>query len=366
MTSRSCVTALALCGIVVGCATTSSLVRERAFGEAAWRRVVTAAGVDPENAVYPFGTTPEMVEWAHSKVDRYTTLVPSQRLVMLQAAMFNPSEFTFDYDEALTLTASEAFNARRGNCLSFTVLFVAMARELGMPAFLVVVDRVPEVQKDQNVVVVNRHVVAGYVETAKMHLYDFYENSEKPMVHRRVVDDVVASAMYHTNLGADGLRSGDLGKARRNLDIATSIAPEWPPGWINLGVTLARDGDRDAAMAAYQTALEMDPGNPSALTNMAIVYRKLGQEEAARDALRAAAEGPSSPFTLIALADAEMTQGNLREARRYLQRARRSYGREPDVYDALSRLARRSGNQGKAERYSQRAVELRSAAVPDA
>jgi Flp pilus assembly protein TadD len=358
--------ALAFSALLVGCVTTASQNRERAFGDTAWRRVVAEAGVDPDAAVYPFETTPEMVRWAHEKVDRYTTLVPSQRLVMLQAAMFNPSEFTFDYDETLTLTAAEAFDARRGNCLSFTVLFVAMSRELGMPAFLVLVDRLPEVQKDQNVVVVNRHVVAGYVETGKMHLYDFYESSETPLVHRRVVDDVTASAMYHTNLGADGLRSGDLDKALRNLDIATTIAPEWPPGWINLGVALVREGRRDAAMDAYRTALEMEPGNPSALTNMAIVYRKMGQEEAARDALRAAAEGPSSPFTLIALADAEMTQGNLRDARRYLQRARRSYGREPDVYDALSRLARRSGQHRKAQEFEQRASELRAAADSDA
>ena len=319
-----------------------------------------AAGVDPDEVVYPFNATEEMARWAHQKVDRYTTLVPSQRLVLLQAAMFERSEFSFAYDENLTLTATEAFRRRRGNCLSFTALFVALSRELGMPTFLVLVDRVPEIQKDQNVVVVNRHVVAGYLETGQMHLYDFYESSEQPLVRRRIVDDVTASAMFHTNLGADALRGGRNDDARRHLDIATAIAPHWAPGWINLGVVRSRLGQRQAALEAYQAALELDPGNPSALTNMAILYRREGRDEAARDALRAAAEGPSSPFTLIALADAEMSQGDLRQARRYLQRARRSYGGEPDVYDALARLERRRGNEGRAERYEQRASELRT------
>ena len=35
------------------------------------------------------------------------------------------------YDE-ITRTASETFRARRGNCLSFSNMFVAMARDVGL------------------------------------------------------------------------------------------------------------------------------------------------------------------------------------------------------------------------------------------
>jgi hypothetical protein len=148
-------------------------------------------------------------------------------------ALFSP-DFDFVYDTELTLTAAEAFTSRRGNCLSFTSMFVAMARSAGIPTFLMSVRRDPEVDRDGSLVVVNRHVVAGYRgASSEVHIFDFYVTTTEPYIQRRTIDDVTATAMFHTNLGGDAIRRGDLG-AVRNLGIATTLAPDWAPGWINL------------------------------------------------------------------------------------------------------------------------------------
>jgi len=332
----------------------------RSFGHAEWEDAVKVRDVDPRDVVYPFQATPEMVAWAEGKVRAYSTANPEIRLNVLQRALFDANEFSFSYDEVRTLTAEDAFAVRSGNCMSFTSMFVALSRSLDIPTFLLSVRKQPGVQRQGGLVVVNRHVVAGYRGPNKVHIFDFYVTTSAPYVTQMVIDDVMASAIYHTNLGGLAIREGDLDGALRHLEIATALSPEWAPGWINLGVVHYRLGDVDGALRHYQQALFVEPGNSSALTNMAHVYRDLGREVEARTALRAAADHTKNPFTLISMANAEMLRGELDGARKYLRRARWWYGREPEVYDALARLARLEREDNKAEKHSRRAAELRS------
>ena len=328
------------------------------FGYDAWRQAVAELDVDPNQVVYPFQITDEMAAWAQEKLIGYQTLMPEVQLEILQRAFFDKGEFEFRYDLVRTLTAEEAFAAHNGNCMSFTSLFIALSRSLGIPTFLVSVKRQPEVIKDEGLVVVNRHVVAGFKTPNKVHLFDFYVTNASPHVSQSVLDDLEASAIYHTNIGGAAIREGDPEEAIRNLEIAVVLAPRWAPAWVNLGVARARLADSEGAFAAFQRALEVEPGNSSALVNLAKIYREQGRIEEANTAMRAAAESTRNPFTLIAMADAEMVSGRFEEAHQYLRRARWWYGREPEVYYALSRLASLEGDDGKAKKYAQRAVDL--------
>ena len=332
--------------------------KPRFFGYEEWEQAVIELQLDPRDVVYPFEATPEMMAWAEEKLQSHTQKDGLLQLTVLQNALFNTS-YSFVYDNMRTLTAADAFAAREGNCISFTSLFVAISRGLGYPTFLASVRRDPGIAKTDGVIVVNHHVVAAYRSPRRVHTFDFYTTFTEPHYHKRVIDDIAASAIFHTNLGGESIRNGDLGEARRHLEIATTLAPDRAPGWINLGVTRFRLGEVEGALEAYRSALLADPLNPSALTNMSIVYRSLGREEEAQTALRAAAEDTRSPFTLIAMADVDMVQGNLESARRYLRRARWWYGKEPEVYDALARLALHERDDAKAEKYTRQAAELR-------
>ncbi len=328
------------------------------FGYEQWEHRVIERHLNPSVVVYPFEATPEMMDWAKEKLRPYAQKDVLMQLAVLQNALLNTS-YSFSYEKAKTLTAAEAFAAREGNCISFTSLFVAISRGLGIQTFLVAVRRAPHVERSEDVTIINQHVVAAYQSPRKIFIYDFNATSTEPYFYKRVIDDITASAIFHTNLGADSIRNGDLEEARRQLEIATALVPDWAPAWTNLGVARFRMGDVDGALEAYRTALLTDSVNPSALTNMAIAYRSLGREEEAQVALRAAAEDTSSPFTLIALADAEMVQGDLESAQRHLRRARRWDSREPEVYDALERLALHEGDATKAAKHARRAAELR-------
>jgi Flp pilus assembly protein TadD len=354
-----------VCALLVGlsppCSAAADL-NSQIFGYEAWREAVESLGLDPADVVYPFAVDDDMRAWAHERLDRFVAASPEVRLQALQNAFFDRGEFEFDYEQARTLTASEAFAMRHGNCMSFTSLFVALSRSMGLPTFLVAVERDPAVERDDDLVVVNRHVVAGYRAPDTIRLYDFYVTSSDPYVERHVIDDLGASALFHTNIGGREIRNGHYEEAIRHLRIATVIEPDWAPAWVNLGVSWARLGRLEEAMNAYRQALLVEPGNSSALVNMAGVYRDQGLEDEARTAMMAAAEGSRNPFTLIAMADIEMLRGDFDSARQYLRRARWWYGRQPEVYEAMARLARFNGDEDKVRKYSQRAIELRAKA----
>jgi len=335
------------------------------FGYDAWRQAVAKLDVDPDQVVYPFQLTDDMVAWAEEQIIGHQTQTQEVKLGILQQAFFDGGEFEFQYDVVRTLTAEEAFAAGNGNCMSFTALFIALSRSLGIQTFLVSVQRQPEVVKDGGLVVVNRHVVAGFKAPSKIHLFDFYVTNTSPHVTQLVLDDLEASAIYHTNIGGAAIRAGDPEEAVRNLEIAVALAPRWGPAWVNLGVARARLDKTEEAFAAFQRALEVEPGNSSALVNLAKIYREQGRPEEADTAMRAAAASTRNPFTLIAMADAEMLRGNFDGARQYLRRARWWYGKEPEVYLALSRLARHEGDDGKAQKYAKRAVDLQLKSMKD-
>jgi len=332
---------------------------EAVFGFDAWRQAVAELDVDPNQVVYPFHVSDDMEAWAEEMIRGHQSQRPEVKLEILQHSFFDAGEFEFQYDVVKTLTAEDAFAARHGNCMSFTSLFIALSRSLGMETFLVSVKRQPEVVKDGGLVVVNRHVVAGFKAPSKVHLFDFYVTNTSRHVTQRVLDDLEASAIYHTNIGGAAIRAGDPEEAVRNLEIAVALAPHWAPAWLNLGVARARLDKTEEAFAAFQRVLEVEPRNSSAFVNLAKIYREQGRAEEADTAMRAAAESTHNPFTLIAMADIEMLRSNYEAASQYLRRARWWYGKEPEVYLALSRLARLEGDDAKAQKFAERATTLK-------
>ena len=209
---------------------TSELAAQRsrdAFDRESWEAEVAQRGLDPGDVVYPFDASPEMIAWADGVMKNTFGLEPVKRLTSLQQAMFDGDSLDFAYEDSRTLTAEKAFSARSGNCMSFTALFVALSRSIGIPTILMEVRRDPTVGRNDGLVIINRHVVAAYRSGGQVAAFDFFLSSATPFVRGMVIDDVQASAMYHANLGGEALREDDLEAAIHNLEITTILAPDW-------------------------------------------------------------------------------------------------------------------------------------------
>ena len=92
--------------------------RPQFFGYEDWEQAVIERQLDPRGVVYPFETTPDMMDWAKGKLRSHVQKDGIQQLTALQNALFN-SGFSFAYDDMSTLAAADAFAAREGNCISF-------------------------------------------------------------------------------------------------------------------------------------------------------------------------------------------------------------------------------------------------------
>ncbi len=318
-----------------------------------WRATVQAMGIDPDDVVQPFVVTPEMNAWVRQVTAGVSS--PLVRLIRIQQALFSDD---FTYDPSLTLTAQETFAQRRGNCMAFTVLFVALSRSVGLHTFVLSVPRVEDVTRYGDLVVVSQHVLAGYPVAGRVHLYDFFLNTETFSGTYEILDDLSVAALFQSNTGVTMLRGGDSMGALEQFEIATWLDPDLPAGWINLGVARRRLDDISGAFDAYERALKLDPGNSSALANLGALYHQMGRASEAHAALTAAARDSDSPFTLIALADLELVRGDRAEAARLMRRARRLGRDDPAVFRALARWAEQAGQANEAERYRIRARRL--------
>lgn len=208
----------------------------------------------------------------------------STRVIRLLAAMKQRGLFSLEYNEAVTQTVSGTFHEHRGNCLSFTMLFIALAREAGLRARYQLVDVPPQWNLDSDLVVIANHVNA-VIETRSEHdlVVDFNKANFREDYATKKIDDAYAASLFYTNLGAEAMIKRDYPKSFMLLREAIHARPDVASPWVNIGVLYGRQGRLDYAEAAYLRALEIAPQERSALANLAGVYEALGDAERAAE-----------------------------------------------------------------------------------
>jgi len=321
-----------------------------------WREVVATRGVDPGDVPMPMYVSPEIRAAAERIAgggeDR-------ERLKRLQTALLDRKAYAFEYDAVATFTASEAFALRRGNCVSFTNLFIAFGRALGIPLQAGLVFRRGRSEREGDLVMVYNHMVAVHPKGRTQTIYDFYMTREGTPVDLRLVDDIAVAAISASNRGVEALRAADLDKALVLLERATKLDPTLPDLLSNLGIVKWRQGDTDGALAAFRRGLEIDPHRPALLNNLAALYIEQGRRSEARVALAAASVRDSSPYLFVVQGDLELVGGNLKKA---LTAYRRAHREAPKLIEPLLGIARAEkalGNDAAARRALRKAEKLR-------
>ncbi len=197
----------------------------------------------------------------------------ASRLERLLFAMRKDGLLQLDYDSERTQTAIETFHARSGNCLSFTNLVIALARELGLNARYQLVD-VPQIsRRDDDVVIVYGHINT-LVQTRRTGSYevDFNPDYGRTAFDRRPIDDQHAKALYINNLAAEALVSGDTALSFALLRQAILTSDKAVAPWTNLGVLYRRGGNAAAAESAYRQALLRNPQDHTTRSNLMRLY----------------------------------------------------------------------------------------------
>lgn len=338
--------------LTAACATTSAPIF---LSQQQWEQELAKRGVDPARVPNPLQVTTSMRFAAEAWAGPGE---PQVRLQRLQQALFDPSRFPFTYFTRGTFTAAEAFHRREGNCLSFTNLFVALGRSLGIPVTTALVQRIIGSEREGDLIVVNTHAVAVLEVAGGLYTYDFDRSRQSKPVQLKPLDDLEITALYLNNRGADELRAAHPDIAARLFQDAVALAPHFAPAWANLGVAKRRLGDVPGALEAYRRALALDPGNPTVLTNLAALFRSLGRESEAQQALRAAKLSQASPHQLLVRGDVELAAGNLDTAKKLYRRALRANPRFVEAMLAMARAELARKRPEAAKRWLSRAQRI--------
>jgi len=282
----------------------------------------------------------------------------NEKLRLLIFAVMGEGTFRLIYDET-TRTAAETFRDQRGNCLSFTNMFIAMARYLGLEASYQEVEVPPDWSLAGQSFLLNKHVNVLLELGHGMRVVDFNIYDFKMRFDRRVISDRRGRAHYYNNLGVEKMLDGDNSLALAHFHRSLSEDESFGPAWINLGILHRREDFPDYAEAAYLQALKIDSLDLVAMSNLANLYEAEGLvEQAAHNRAMVESHRMENPYYRYMLATEAFTAGNYRAAIDHLRFAIDDRPHEDLFYSLMSMSHLMLGDRRAAEDWMKKAVEV--------
>ncbi|WP_315387180.1 tetratricopeptide repeat protein [uncultured Stenotrophomonas sp.] len=282
-----------------------------------------------------------------------------QRLERLVHLIFDEDGMHLEYDPYATHTLAETWQTHRANCLSFTLMFVTLARAAGIDARVQEVAQVVTWHQDEGVIYNVGHVNVGLNLNGRTAVVDLDRNVLYDRYGPRPITQQRALAHFYNNRGAAQMADGNTAQARAYLDAALAISPEFPAGWNNLGVLDTRLGRLDQARQDYEKALQLQPRHVAALTNASALYRRLGDgRRADRLAARLQQVQKADPFAQFRLGNEAEQRHDYVHAIDYYQRAIRLYSSAHQFHFGLARAYFLAGDTRRASLEMTRARDL--------
>ncbi len=283
---------------------------------------------------------------------------PTVRLYSLMDVVFSGKQLGIQYETAGTKTAVETFESRSGNCLSFTYLFVAMARHLGLHAYFQEVGEVLSWDRRGDVILRNQHMyVEIELENSRIQV-DFLPGSEKRYRLVRRINDRRALAHYYNNIGAEKMAGRDHLLGVAYFARAVGLDDSFAHAWTNLGVAYRRLGEPELAERSHLRAIDIS-NEMTAVSNLASLYVSMGRREEAEPLLqRAETYLQRNPFHHFRLGVQSSTAGNAQAAIEHFRAAIRRMPKEPEFHAALSRSYAKVGDTKSAEVSLRKAIRL--------
>jgi Tfp pilus assembly protein PilF len=301
----------------------------------------------------------EMLAFIDEHVDRDAR--ESDRLAQLLYAVLGGDRFSLVYDDT-TGTASSTFANRHGNCISFTNMFIAMARELDLDAKYQEVEIPPDWSISGSTWLISEHInVLVPVKNALSRVVDFnsYDTIVDVEEQSVVVSDARARAHYFNNIGVERMLADEVDLAYAYLQHSLRGDSTFASSWVNMGILHRREGFEDFAETAYLEALNHDRDNLMAMSNLADLYEQQGkQEEAKRYLSKVREHRMGNPFYRFRLADIAFNDGDYKSAIKNLKYAIRQKNDEDRFYYLLSLSYLMAGDKPEAQRWMKEAQEV--------
>ncbi|WP_226468562.1 transglutaminase-like domain-containing protein [Luteimonas panaciterrae] len=284
-----------------------------------------------------------------------------RRMKLLVDYIFSKQGLGLEYDSSVTRTIEQTFRDRKGNCMSFTLLFVTLAREAGVSAYVQEVGQALSWYQEENTLYNAGHVNVGIQLGTDQGTVDLDRNILLARGGPKRISDKRALAHFYNNRGSELMQDGYIVAAKAHFDAALAQDPGFAPAWNNLGVLRMRNHQPGLAERDYLAALQRDASYAPALSNMVNLYRFTGDEakvDTYMHRLRRAQLG--DPFYQFLQADQAEKRGDYAVAATHYRRAIRLYDKVHQFHFGLARVYFLSGDMERARRELSRALALSS------
>lgn len=301
---------------------------------------------------------PELKERLHNEIIAKSA-GQQERLEMLVAFMFRPSGLGMQYRHDANLTVANTYRTREANCLSFTMLFVALAREAKLNAYAQEVQESLVWRQEENILYGTGHINAGVRIGGDYYTVDVGRDEVIARYKPQPVPDQRLLVNFYNNRAADLMAQDDMAAAMRHLQASLALDRTYASTWNNLGVLKLRMGDRDAAEHAYARALRLEPMHADTLFNLVNLYKLQGEPRLeASFQRRLQRVQQRDPYYQFLLGTQYEDKADYRNALQHYQRAVHLYASEHRFYFGLARAYLHLGNARAAGGALARAAQL--------
>ena len=274
------------------------------------------------------------------------------RFRRLLTHMIDAGFFINQYDRTATFTAAETFTARKGNCLAYTNLFVALARAADLDASYQVVDGPPVWDAESGFLVRNNHInvrVDGVrfpgLDPGELTV-DFNSVEADPLAFTRKVTDSYAASLFYANVAIEHLHAKDYRQTFGYLKRAVLTEPNNIDVWNNLGALYSILDKVEFAEQAYRLAMQIDPTDKTAVSGLAKSLAKQGREEEAEKYTRLATRYQNrNPYYHFALAQQALHNDAFNEALDAINQAIQLKRDNPRFYALRAAAAQELGDE---------------------
>ncbi|MEW5765467.1 MAG: tetratricopeptide repeat protein [Acidobacteriota bacterium] len=273
----------------------------------------------------------------------------------------------FRYEDNLSLTAVQAFEQKKGDCLSYTNLFMGISRHLKIPAYFVHVSEARNYYEREGIFFVSTHMAVGYGGGAiglgsspYTVIVDFTEeSSDWRLWLYESIDDATAVALFYNNIAVDRMLGGDIAGAESIVRFLVSKRPGMKELQNNLGVILMRQGRFEEALALLQAAIEKFPTYQPLYTNAVQAARGARRPEVAQSILEMGRKiAQEDPFFLFNEGVNAFHEGDYVLAESRFKAAIKRQSNNPFLFAWLSRVLLASGKEEEGVEAFRKAQEM--------
>ena len=230
--------------------------------------------------------TPDMEAFLQAQ-NISTSSTDAQKIETLLHGLFGPDWKDFTYVASLTLPPEEAFESKKGNCLTFAMLFVTLARGIGMDAVFNEIDKSPTWTMEGDIVVETGHINIMVESEGHKHIVewdDSYKDFASLILHP--VSDERAFSHYFNNMGIQALSEKDYPRTKALFEKALELDPTNADAWQNYGVYWVHQGIMDRAEKAFLEGIKVSGKRSSLYFLLSKFYEHQGDKNLARSYLK--------------------------------------------------------------------------------